>query len=93
MLKKNGKGYVGLCPFHEDTNPSLSVNTQKNLWQCFSCGTGGDIIRFVELMDKVAFPVAVKKLDDSMHSKESYLYLTRSPDKTNKTNTANGTNR
>jgi DNA primase catalytic core len=91
MLKKNGKGYVGLCPFHEDTNPSLSVNTQKNLWQCFSCGTGGDIIRFVELMDKVAFPVAVKKLDDSMHSKESYLYLTRSPDKTNKTNTANGT--
>ena len=62
MLKKNGKGYVGLCPFHEDTNPSLSVNTQKNLWQCFGCGTGGDIIRFVELMDKVSFPAAVKQL-------------------------------
>ena len=39
-LKKNGKGYVGLCPFHEDKNPSLSVNTSTNLWQCFGCGAG-----------------------------------------------------
>src|SRR5690606_5692872 len=62
MLKKNGKGYTGLCPFHEDTNPSLSVNPSKNLWQCFGCGTGGDIIRFVELFDKVSFPEAVKQL-------------------------------
>ena len=100
-LKKNGKGYVGLCPFHEDTNPSLSVNTQKNLWQCFGCGTGGDIIRFVELMDKVAFPVAVKKLDDSirhtpefLHSKESVALRTQGENgrmPVNKTNTANGT--
>ncbi len=65
MLKKNGKGYTGLCPFHEDTNPSLSVNPAKNLWQCFGCGTGGDIIRFVELFDKLSFPLAVKKLDES----------------------------
>jgi DNA primase len=68
MLKKNGKGYVGLCPFHEDTNPSLSVNPTKNLWQCFGCGTGGDIIRFVELMDKVSFPIAVKQLSQSVQS-------------------------
>jgi DNA primase len=46
-LKKNGKGYVGLCPFHKDTKPSLSVNAQTNLWQCFGCGAGGDVIRFV----------------------------------------------
>jgi DNA primase catalytic core len=76
-LKKNGKGYVGLCPFHADTNPSLSVNTQKNLWQCFGCGTGGDIIRFVELLDKVSFPAAVKKIAESMQSNESYLYLNK----------------
>ena len=68
MLKKNGKGYVGLCPFHEDTNPSLSVNPAKNLWQCFGCGTGGDIIRFVELLDKVTFPIAVKQLSQSVQS-------------------------
>jgi len=62
-LKKNGKGYVGLCPFHKDTKPSLSVNAQTNLWQCFGCGAGGDVIRFVELFDKVAFPQAMKKLE------------------------------
>jgi DNA primase len=62
-LKKNGRGYVGLCPFHEDKKPSLSVNVQTNLWQCFGCGAGGDVIRFVELFDKVAFPQAVKSLE------------------------------
>jgi DNA primase len=61
-LKKNGKGYFGLCPFHDDTNPSLSVNPSTNLWQCFGCGAGGDVIRFVEMFDKVPFPDAVNKL-------------------------------
>ena len=61
-LKKNGKGYFGLCPFHDDTNPSLSVNPSTNLWQCFGCGAGGDVIRFVEMFDKVPFPEAVNKL-------------------------------
>jgi len=61
-LKKNGKGYVGLCPFHDDTNPSLSVNKEENLWQCFGCGKGGDVIKFVQLFDKVSFPEAVKFL-------------------------------
>jgi len=62
QLRKNGKGYFGLCPFHKDTNPSLSVNPTKNLWQCFGCGAAGDVIRFVELFDKVSFPEAVEKL-------------------------------
>ena len=64
-LKKNGKSYHGLCPFHDDTNPSLSINPDKNLWQCFGCGAAGDVIRFVELVDKVAFPEAVKRLSDN----------------------------
>ena len=65
-LKKKGKGFVGLCPFHADKSPSLSVNPAENLWQCFGCNTGGDAIRFVELFDKVSFPEAVKKLDSGM---------------------------
>ena len=69
-LKKNGKSYFGLCPFHHDTNPSLSVNPSKNLWQCFGCGKGGDVIRFVELIDKVSFPEAVKQLNgEKIHLK------------------------
>jgi DNA primase len=62
QLKKTAKGYVGLCPFHEDHNPSFSITTDKNLWQCFGCGKGGDVIRFVELYDKVDFPRAVALL-------------------------------
>jgi DNA primase catalytic core len=62
QLKRNGKGYVGLCPFHEDHQPSLSINTEKNLWQCFGCGKGGDVISFVQEHDKVDFKAAVAML-------------------------------
>ncbi len=61
-MKKNGKGWFGLCPFHADKNPSFSVNPVKNLWQCFGCGAGGDVIRFIELIDQVDFKEAVKRL-------------------------------
>ncbi len=61
-VKKNGKGWFGLCPFHDDKNPSLSVNPDENLWQCFGCGAAGDAIRFVELFDQVDFPEAVNRL-------------------------------
>jgi len=61
-LKKNGKSWFGLCPFHADKNPSLSINPIKNLFQCFGCGAAGDAIRFVELFDQVDFKEAVKRL-------------------------------
>ena len=63
-LKRNGTNYFGLCPFHDETNPSFSVNPKTNLWQCFGCEAGGDVIRFVEMYDKLSFPEAVKKLVD-----------------------------
>lgn len=63
-LKRNGKGLHGHCPFHDDkTTPSLSVTPGKNLWQCFGCGKGGDIIEFVQLFDRVDFKTAVQKLE------------------------------
>ncbi len=62
-LTRNGRGYKGHCPFHEDNKtPSLSVTPGKNLWQCFGCGKGGDIFEFVRLFDRVDFPEAVAKL-------------------------------
>lgn len=61
-LKKKGKSYVGLCPFHDDTHPSLSVTPSKNEWHCFGCDKGGDVIRFVELIDGVDFKEAVGRL-------------------------------
>jgi DNA primase len=63
-LKRNGKGYKGRCPFHEDEKtPSLSVTPEKNLWQCFGCGKGGDIIEFVRLFERVDFTAAVQRLE------------------------------
>jgi DNA primase len=64
-LKKNGKSYFGLCPFHADKNPSLSINPSKNLFQCFGCGAAGDAIRFMELIDQVDFKEAVRRLSDN----------------------------
>ena len=64
-LKKTGKSWFGLCPFHDDHNPSLSVNPLTNLWQCFGCGAAGDVIRFVEMFDRVDFKEAVKRLSDN----------------------------
>ncbi len=61
-LKKVGLNYRGHCPFHKDTSPSLTVNPQDNLWNCFGCDAGGDVIRFVELHDKVEFKEAVQIL-------------------------------
>ena len=64
-LKKNGQSYFGLCPFHGDKTPSLSINPHENLWQCFGCGEAGGVIRFVELFDRVGFPEAVRRLTNS----------------------------
>jgi DNA primase len=63
-LKKNGQSFFGLCPFHADKTPSLSINPDKNLFQCFGCGAAGDAIRFVELFDQVDFKQAVARLTD-----------------------------
>ena len=62
QLKKSGREYVGLCPFHDDHNPSFSVNPSVNLWHCFACDIGGDVIKFVELYDKVSFNEAIEIL-------------------------------
>jgi len=53
---------MGLCPFHEDTNPSFSVNAEDSYFHCFGCGEGGDVIRFLQLIDNITFPEAVERL-------------------------------
>jgi len=62
-LRPAGKEQIGLCPFHADRHASMSVNEDKGLFHCFACGAGGDSIRFVELIEKVNFKEACKKLD------------------------------
>ena len=47
-LTKKGANYVGLCPFHDDKNPSLTVSPDKQIYKCFSCGAGGDAIKYIK---------------------------------------------
>ncbi len=61
-LKKTGATYKGLCPFHGEKTPSFQVNRDKGFFHCFGCGAGGDVIKFLELHEKVGFHDAVKQL-------------------------------
>jgi DNA primase len=61
-LKKAGASYRGLCPFHGEKTPSFQVNRDKGFFHCFGCGVGGDVIKFLELHEKVGFTDAVKQL-------------------------------
>lgn len=63
-LKRQGGSYVGLCPFHNDRNPSFSVSPSKQMCHCFSCLEGGDVISFVMKYENYTFPEAVKMLAD-----------------------------
>ena len=60
-LKKNGSSYTGLCPFHNEKSPSFSVSGQRQLYHCFGCGAGGNVITFVMEYENMSFLEAVKK--------------------------------
>jgi DNA primase len=59
-LKKTGKDFSGLCPFHQEKTPSFTVSPLKQIFYCFGCGKGGDVFNFVMDMEKSAFPEAVR---------------------------------
>ena len=61
-LKKSGKNHIGLCPFHDDKNPSMHVNDEKGFFHCFSCGAGGDVFGFLMRYSNIGFPEALKEL-------------------------------
>ena len=61
-LKKDGGGFVGLCPFHNEKTPSFKVSPGKNIFKCFGCGATGDAIEFVVRHDKVDYIAAVRKI-------------------------------
>lgn len=64
QLKKSGKNYFGLCPFHEERSPSFSVAEDKQIYHCFGCGKGGNVFSFIQEIDGLNFPEAVKKIAD-----------------------------
>ena len=63
-LKKKGANYFGLCPFHNEKSPSFSVSPGKQMYYCFGCGAGGNVITFVMEYENYSFVEAVKMLAD-----------------------------
>lgn len=63
-LTLRGKNYFGVCPFHDDHSPSMSVSKEKQIYKCFSCGATGNVFNFVMDYENVSFPEALKILSD-----------------------------
>ena len=61
-VTKKGKNYVAVCPFHDDTNPSMVISPEKKMFKCFVCGTGGDAISFVSKYLHISYRDAMKKV-------------------------------
>lgn len=61
-LKRAGRNFVGLCPFHSEKTPSFSVNRENNVYHCFGCKAGGNVAQFVMEMERLSFPDAVLHL-------------------------------
>jgi len=64
QLKKKGRNFFGLCPFHGEQTPSFSVNPERQIFKCFGCGIGGNVINFIMEYEKIAFIDAIKQLAD-----------------------------
>ena len=61
-LKKSGKDYAALCPFHQEKTPSFMISESKQIFKCFGCGVGGDVFKFVMLIENLGFPESIQYL-------------------------------
>jgi DNA primase len=88
-LKPSGSNYFGLCPFHTEKSPSFSVNQSLGIFKCFGCGVSGDVFKFIERVEQLSFPEAVRLLakkagidipvhtgDQAEHSELEEIYST-----------------
>ena len=66
QLRKRGKNYVGLCPFHTEKTPSFTVSDEKQIFHCFGCHTGGNVFKFLMEYKKISFIEAVQELAEQL---------------------------
>jgi len=78
-LKKKGTNFVGLCPFHEEKKPSFTVNPKTNLYHCFGCNAGGDVIGFVTKQEGIGFREAMEKLSGNGNGKNGKKPKAKAP--------------
>lgn len=65
-LKRSGAGMSGLCPFHDERSASFHVSPSKNLWNCFGCSEGGDVISFIQKIENIPFTEAIERLGEKI---------------------------
>ncbi len=65
-LRKSGANYVGLCPVHQEKTPSFAVHPTKQIFHCFGCGVGGDVFKFVMLIENLTFPEALRRVAEKV---------------------------
>ncbi len=71
-LKKRGKNFIGLCPFHQEKTPSFTVSDDKQIYHCFGCGNGGNIFKFLMEFKNISFVEAVEEVAESLGIKIQY---------------------
>ena len=64
VLKRSGRNFFGLCPFHKEKSPSFSVSPDKQIFHCFGCHEGGNVFHFISKIENVSFPEALEMLAD-----------------------------
>ena len=64
QLKRSGRNYFGLCPFHKEKSPSFSVSAEKQIFHCFGCNVGGNAIHFISKIENVDFKESLSMLAD-----------------------------
>ena len=70
-LKRSGRNFFGLCPFHKEKSPSFSVSPDKQIFHCFGCNAGGDVFRFISKIENMNFIESVESLADRARNTNS----------------------
>ncbi len=73
-VSKKGRNYFAICPFHDDHNPSLSINKEKNIFKCFVCGTSGDVFGFVSKYEHISYEEAIRKVASMINFDDPRLF-------------------
>src|SRR3989344_8234376 len=85
QLRRAGRSYVGKCPFHKERTPSFHVSAERGTYKCFGCGEGGDVFSFLQKMDGIDFPTALKQLAEKAGVKlEGRGFKQKTPQQKNK---------